>query len=804
MQSLGTILASRELDELRMIATLWGVEPPRSTEPVALNRLENGIRDPISSRFVWEKLDDDERRVLSAILGPSARNWCLLESLPEKTKRDPLDLRPVIDRLKRRRLVFEELAKIQGTELFGQRAMYFGYGYSRPPNTPVEVKPILYVPTEIATLLYTAGRELFAPQGDRSQKTLDEILMPYRQGDLDQIGRRYGLILQAYASRDDVRRAMAANLCQADAVRYALARLEPRLRTLYEQMIAQNGRLPMQEVRRLTGLDGSSLNAALHIFEEFAIAFDALSEGQRVLFIPRETLEHLREDAGRARVEVGLRECAEPRLVVGATPSFLWDMAMFVAAVQHHEIELTRSDTLHKRIAGKLLPLLSGARAHSTDDIEALEYLEMLKQEARELGLVVAAPQAEKAAEPARAPRGRARSALPVEETKGRLVPGPKLDAWAALDLAGQARRIFRRWTTNRWWIDRLGANYKEWHSYYIDVGAAREAIQKLLATCKPGVWYTLASLRATLQGDDPFVFRPAQRFAGEAGFKYANQLREHWEQTDGEVITGIVRSSLFEMGLVALGYQRDTPLAPTEDTNPDAFMLTDLGAVVLGLCAPAEANGSRNGVVAPEKRGQMVPLSATSQAEASENASCKRPLIVQPNFEVLVMEPDIPAIYTLPRYAVPVQIGQVSRFTLTREALLRGLAGGLSLDGILAYLEQNSQKPLPQNIAYTLRDWARQYKEARVNQLIVLELSDEALTEQLATTTKLAALGLRRLGPRALVAPGDANLRELRRALEKLGVAVKFGGGLEAPDEPEKTPAAPARKGRSRVATKR
>ncbi len=71
-----------------MIATLWGVEPPRDTGLAALNRLENGIRDPISSRFVWEKLDDDERRVLSAILGPSARNWCLLEQLPEKTKRD--------------------------------------------------------------------------------------------------------------------------------------------------------------------------------------------------------------------------------------------------------------------------------------------------------------------------------------------------------------------------------------------------------------------------------------------------------------------------------------------------------------------------------------------------------------------------------------------------------------------------------------------------------------------------------------------------------------------------------------------
>ena len=801
MQSLAGILASRDLDELQMIATLWGVQPPRDVDMGSVNRLESTVRDTISARFVWEQLTQEERIVLYAVLGPSARNWCLVEQLPEKTRLAPEHLRELLDRLKRRRLLLEQLARVQGSELYGQRAIYFGYSFNRPANLPIESKAIAYVPTEIATVLYTTGRELFSPQADRSLKSLDEILLPYRQGDLDQIGRRYGLVVQSYSSRSDVRAAMAANLCQADAAHYALARLEPELRALYDRLMEHDGRLPMREVRLLTGWDGSALNAALHTLEEFAIAFDSFSEGRRVLFIPRETLENLRRDATRPRIEVGLRPSAEPQTVVPANPSFFWDMALFVASIHQQEVELTRSDTLPKRVVMKLLPLLSSQRARVADEEGAIGYLEMLKQEARELGLVAVAPLAEQAAEPAKpAAKGRTKIASPNDAAQCRLVPGPKLESWGQADLAGQARRLFRRWPADRWWVDLPGVHTKGWLAHYLDIGAAREAVQRALRDCKPGVWYTLASLRATIQGDDPFVLRPVQRFAGEAGFKLAEQLREHWEETDGEVIAGIVRSSLAEMGLVSLGYNRERPPAPGESVNPDAFLLTALGASALGL-EPSSAEQTTTLIEAAESLG-IGQITNSLALDNYAGPACAQPLIVQPNFEVLVMEPCMPALYNLPRYAVPEQIGRVSRFTLTREALLRGLAGGLTLEDILAFLEQRSQKALPQNIAYTLRDWARQYKEARINRVILLDVDDEDLAAQLATSPKLAAFGLRRLGPTALAAPGDANLRDLRRLLKKLGISLKFGSDLEEPDDDE--PASPAAKKKSVVGAKR
>ena len=90
------------------------------------------------------------------------------------------------------------------------------------------------------------------------------------------------------------------------------------------------------------------------------------------------------------------------------------------------------------------------------------------------------------------------------------------------------------------------GAGYQEWLAFYLEVPLARESVHKLLQQCQPGVWYSMASFRATLQGDDPYVLRPSQRCAGEAGFKLAEDLRAQWDYTDGEIITGMFRSTLY------------------------------------------------------------------------------------------------------------------------------------------------------------------------------------------------------------------------------------------------------------------
>ena len=158
------------------------------------------------------------------------------------------------------------------------------------------------------------------------------------------------------------------------------------------------------------------------------------------------------------------------------------------------------------------------------------------------------------------------------------------------------------------------------------------------------------------------------------------------------------------------------------------------------------------------------------------------RALVVQPNFQVLLMEPYMPAIYWLVRFAALEQMGRVSRFTLTREALQRGMADGTPIEDVLRFLQTHSQKSLPQNVIYTLRDWARQSqtREAPQPRVTLLEVNDEALAGELVTSPKLRAFRLRRVGPKAVAVPPEISLGDLHRALTRLGYAQKLRSGLE------------------------
>ena len=730
MKTLSAILAGEPLETLRALAMWWGVEAPSRDDVEERQRLERAMRDTIASRFVWERLADDERAILFAVVGPSARNWCLVELLGERAHLDQPSSEAALTRLIAHRLVFTETAKVQGGDLVGQRATFYGYALPRNPQAQIEEKRIAYVPTELATVLYTSGRECFVPIADRSDKTLDELLMPYRQGDLDQIGRRFGLTLQAYYSRNEVRTAMAENLAQAEAVRFALSQIDPAPQQAYDWLRLHGGRAPLADLRAHLELNDPALARLLHTLEDYALAFDTFSDGRRTIFIPRETLENLRRAAVRPAAPTGLVEVATPAAVQPADASFLWDLAVIAATAHHQEIELTRAGTLPKRAAQRLLPTFVGARARMDDDT-ALGYVELLKQEAADLGLIVAPASTAKA--------------------RGRLAPGAKLDSWGRHDLVMQARRLFRRWPTDRWWHDLPGVNYQEWMAFYIEIPVARDAVQRLLKQCKPGVWYSLTSFRATLAADNPFILRPSQRYAGEAGFQLADDLRSQWERTDGELITGIFRSTLYELGLVALGYEAAAVPGAGENVNPDAFMLTDMGYEVLH-----------------------------SDLSASQQPSSKA-LVVQPNFQVLLMEPYMPALYWLVRMATFEQTGRVSRFTLNREALSRGLASGAAIDDIIGFLERHSQKALPQNVVYTLRDWARQANEAALTQPrpVLLEAHNEKVAGEIVRSPKLRAFHLRLVGPRSVAVPPDASLRDLWHALERLGYA-KFLSGLE------------------------
>lgn len=730
MKSLGTILRTCTPEQLRAIAELWGVPPLEGDDPNEILRLERGMRDAIATRTAWEALDAAERAVLLAIVGPAARNWCVTERLETRTGLDLTQITDALAHLSERFIVSHEIVKMQGDELVGQRTAFYGYASTRSAQTPVVEREIVYVPTELATTFYATGREISGALPDRTTLSLDDLLAPYRQGDLDQIGRRFGLTLHTYCSRNEVRAVIADNVSQADAVRYAITQIEEPLRDVYEWLLARGGRATIDELRRRMGWNAPTLLQSLRTFEEYAIAFDAFSDGQRVLFVPAKTFDNLRRAHTRPQVETGLRERAAPQSCRPADSIILWDVAALVAAVMQHDIELTRAQALPKRAAQRLIPMLSNEWARQSDE-SGYRYLAQVLAEALDLGIVQTAN---------------------VEDHL-RLELGAKLDVWSSQDARMQTHRIIRRWSHNRNWHDRVGAHYSGWMSSYISVSTAREALLQSLRQCAPGVWYDVPSLLRTVRGDDPFVLRPNQRFTGHGGFKVADEVRAHWDDTDGELLSGILSSTLHELGILSLGYDVDTLPTTYESLNPDAIMLTELGAEVL--------------------KGDL----------GLAHVPTERALILQPNFEVLLLEPHMPALYTLIRFAQPEQLGRASRFKLTRETLLRAMNEGMPLEEMLTFLTRHSQKDLPQNVLYTLDDWSRQYKGTRLSQVVLIEVDDESLATELCDSVKLRELGLRRVGPLAVAAPEGSAVRAVRRAIERAGYAT------QVPEPPTRAP---------------
>jgi hypothetical protein len=255
------------------------------------------------------------------------------------------------------------------------------------------------------------------------------------------------------------------------------------------------------------------------------------------------------------------------------------------------------------------------------------------------------------------------------------------------------------------------------------------------------------------MKAQNPYVLRPRQADMGLAGFRSAKTTLTNWYQSDGEIIVGMLSSTLYELGIVALGYQGTHLPEKDKPVNPDVFMLTDLATAVL----------------------------ATGEEPSYESAihSNGRTLIVQPNFELLLLQPDLTTVYSLLPFVQVEQIGVVTRLTLTRNSVLRGLESGKNIEQILAILEQRSQKELPQNVVYTLHDWTKLFKEVSISQVLLLDVPGEALADEICSSAKLKVFGLRRIGPCVIAVNGDTSLTELRRALEKEGIVVRINGEI-------------------------
>lgn len=150
--------------------------------------------------------------------------------------------------------------------------------------------------------------------------------------------------------------------------------------------------------------------------------------------------------------------------------------------------------------------------------------------------------------------------------------------------------------------------------------------------------------------------------------------------------------------------------------------------------------------------------------------------LIVQPSYQLLLLPPlDDSSLQRLREFSETVRVAEVAEFKLTQAALFRAVQQGTTVAEVIAFLEQRSEQPLPQNVHYTLGSWARVFEQVRVYADAVLLEGAAELLDRLQADARLAALVIRRLTPQRLLLKNGALVEQTLATLDELPLVIPY-----------------------------
>jgi hypothetical protein len=267
------------------------------------------------------------------------------------------------------------------------------------------------------------------------------------------------------------------------------------------------------------------------------------------------------------------------------------------------------------------------------------------------------------------------------------------------------------------------------------------------LRELKPGRWYDfglfVGAVRqrylAQLEGG-------GLREAYQSRFQYSPEAHLRDLPQLAQVIAQFVGDELHLLGLVDLALDQGRPVA---------LSVTPLAVKSLGLTETCEA---------PQKSR----------------------LLVNSDFEILLL-PEGDAyelIQRLDRFAERVNPQDAHRFRVTPRSVERAVAGGLSATEILETLSAHSSIDLPQNLVFSIREYAEKVRFVHLRPVLLLTARHRDVIDQLLKRSDVRKLVQERLGPRVLALVAEAGTTDLAVLLEAEGVylegemAAADGGG--------------------------
>ena len=200
-----------------------------------------------------------------------------------------------------------------------------------------------------------------------------------------------------------------------------------------------------------------------------------------------------------------------------------------------------------------------------------------------------------------------------------------------------------------------------------------RRIFLRWLGRLEPGEWCDAMSL--PLLARNSYLgsldqLQVAEVFAARYAFSSHAPMEDLQQMTWN--LFSWVRRRLHPLGVVDLCYDRSK--------RPMALRLSRLGAQVL---APPAVEGAPVG-----KRAHVV---------------------INPDFEVVLFptEDSYEIVHALDRFCVRTKCDRLYHYRLTEESVRRALSEGVSVSELVAWLGANSRVPVPQNVIYSIWDWA-------------------------------------------------------------------------------------------------
>lgn len=688
MKNLLGRLMSRPFDELKVIAEEWGTltRDPNPTQNDLAIAVYHTMVDSSAARGVWENLDPEVRAFVCWLL--NQRNMlAIADDLPAHLDRPIDEVTPLLEQARRVGLVDIDEVLVRGTRVVSSGDNLYSWT-GRAAQPEAVRRRVVSIATEAGKALREVIEENKRPVP--FEESFSTLLENLEEDGVRRVASTWKLPDVTRYYKSELIGVMSEFLGTGQGRELLLSALPQVSQQAFAYIEQQGGRTTAGQLRKHFGWGARDFRMALVPLVQRALVWDALSADRRYLFVPTDLIKNSQDGQGKSapfmqpKLETAPPHHAESRLPYEMT----WDLLTLIASASQQDLTLTLQDTrLTRRLAKKLNEMF----LHPTDMKAESQYIDVIVHLAQTLGLLIEKPGDQPA-----------------------LTLGQKVDEWANLSFDAQRRRLYALWQEDRKWTE--PATYGTVYWWNSDLTGARKRLALRLTELPVGQWISVDGFLRKIHLTEPYLIWSQEELVRRFGLRALQGFRSHWFEIEGRIIADMLKTMLYWLGTLELGWDKQRRLV--------SFRMTEQG---LSLLDPARAVESAS---VPEKS-----------------------LLVQANFEVLVLHPDSRVLWSLLKMADLVRHDRVSVYILSKESVMRATELGLQPDEIKKFLQANTGKNLPQNVAHSISDWARLIKKAAIRRATLIEVEDASTLDEMIASRKTRRYILKRLSPTVAIA---------------------------------------------------